>query len=56
VEEIDWVINTINKGWSQRESCWTESIVVGSSIFIEEAGENLGLSNCEKYLKTGRFF
>lgn len=38
-----WVLDAINKGGCQRESCWTESIAVGSSRFIEETKVKLGI-------------
>jgi REP element-mobilizing transposase RayT len=31
-----WVYDAISNGKNQRESCWTESIAVGSSRFVEE--------------------
>ncbi|ABQ27059.1 transposase [Geotalea uraniireducens] len=38
-----WVHEAINNGKNQRESCWTESIAVGSSGFIEETKAKLGI-------------
>ena len=39
----NWVYDAINSGRKQRESCWTESIAVGSSSFIEETRVKLGI-------------
>jgi hypothetical protein len=38
-----WVHEAINTGKNQRESCWTESIAVGSASFIEETKNRLGV-------------
>jgi putative transposase len=37
-----WVYDAIENGWNQRESCWTESIAIGSSSFVEETKIKLG--------------
>lgn len=38
-----WVPDAMNNGKNQRESCWTESIAVGSASFIEETKNKLGI-------------
>lgn len=38
-----WIHDAINNGRNQRESCWTESISVGSSSFIDETKVKLGI-------------
>ena len=42
-EYIQWVIDAINDNGSSRESCWTESIAVGSRQFVEDTKVKLGL-------------
>ena len=38
-----WVQEAISNGKSQRDSCWTESIAVGSIGFVEETKARLGI-------------
>ncbi len=38
-----WVSNAIEKGSNHRENCWTESIAIGSSSFVEETKVKLGI-------------
>ena len=38
-----WVHDAIDNGRNQRESCWTESIAVGSASFIEANKSILGI-------------
>ena len=38
-----WVHDAIDNGRNQRESCWTKSIAVGSSSFVEETKVKLGI-------------
>jgi putative transposase len=37
-----WVSDAIVNGCNQREKCWTESIAIGSSSFVEETKIKLG--------------
>ena len=38
-----WVSDAIVNGRNQRENCWTESIAIGSSNFVEETKIKLGI-------------
>ena len=38
-----WIQAAISNGKNQRESCWTESIAVGSIDFVEETKSRLGI-------------
>ncbi len=42
-EYRQWVEDSINDSGSSREPCWTESIAVGSSQFVEDTKVTLGL-------------
>jgi hypothetical protein len=39
-----WVQEAISNGKSQRERCWSESIAVGSTGYIEEIRRKLGIN------------
>jgi putative transposase len=47
-----WVHDAISNGKNQRESCWTESIAVGSANFIEETKARLGINGMGRRIEV----
>ena len=49
-----WVHDTIENGSNHRENCWTESIAIGSSSFVEETKVKLGIKAIGRRVKEQR--
>ncbi len=47
-----WVHEAIRTGKNQRENCWTESIAVGSTNFIEEIKARLGIKGLGRRIEV----
>jgi REP element-mobilizing transposase RayT len=49
-----WVHDAIENGSNHRENCWTESIAIGSSSFVEETKVKLGIKARGRRVKEQR--
>lgn len=49
-----WVSDAIVNGCNQREKCWTESIAIGSSSFVEETKIKLGIKAIGRRIEEQR--